>query len=87
VITWAPGKRTDLHRLLGVAGGALAALMLIVGYFVAISAARRTAPIPGMLMFLIVPVRGLHAVARRELRVCGMLRRKSFGVVSVERRS
>ena len=52
-------KRTDLHRTLGVAGGALAVLMLIVGYFVAISAARRTAQIPGQLQFLIVPVGAL----------------------------
>jgi hypothetical protein len=33
-------KRTDLHRLLGV-GGVLAVSMIPVGYFVAISAARR----------------------------------------------
>jgi hypothetical protein len=52
-------KRTDLHRTLGVAGGALAVLMLIVAYFVAISAARRTAQIPGQLQFLIVPVGAL----------------------------
>jgi len=52
-------KRTDLHRTLGVAGGALAVVMLIVGYFVAISAARRTAQIPGQLQFLIVPVGAL----------------------------
>jgi len=52
-------KRTDLHRTLGVAGGALAVLMLVVGYFVAISAARRTAQIPGQLQFLIVPVGAL----------------------------
>jgi len=52
-------KRTDLHRRLGVTGGALAVLMLIVGYFVAIAAARRTAQIPGQLAFLIVPIGGL----------------------------
>jgi len=34
-------------------------LMLIVGYFVAIAAARRTAKIPGQLAFLIVPIGGL----------------------------
>jgi hypothetical protein len=32
-------KRTDLHRLLGVGGGALAVLMIPVGFCVAISAA------------------------------------------------
>jgi uncharacterized membrane protein YozB (DUF420 family) len=52
-------KRTDLHRTLGVAGGTLAVLMLVVGYFVAISAARRTSQIPGQLQFLIVPVGAL----------------------------
>jgi len=52
-------KRTNVHRRLGVAGGALAALMPIVGYFVAISAARRTAHIPGQLEFLVVPVGAL----------------------------
>ena len=52
-------KRTDLHRLLGIAGGALAVLMLVVGYLVAIRAARRTAQIPGQLQFLIVPLGGL----------------------------
>jgi hypothetical protein len=52
-------KRTDLHRTLGVAGGTLAVLMLVVGYFVAINAARRTAQIPGQLQFLIVPVGAL----------------------------
>jgi hypothetical protein len=52
-------KRTDLHRTLGVAGGALAVLMLIDGYDVAISAARRTAQVPGQLQFLIVPVGAL----------------------------
>jgi hypothetical protein len=52
-------KRTDLHRTLGVAGGALAALMCIVGYVVAISAGRRSAANPGDLKFLIVPVGAL----------------------------
>jgi len=52
-------KRTDLHRLLGVAGGVFAALMLPVGYFVAINAARRTAANPGELKFLIVPMGAL----------------------------
>ena len=52
-------KRTDLHRLLGVAGGVCAALMLVVGYFVAITAARRTAANPDELKFLIVPMGAL----------------------------
>ena len=63
-------KRTDLHRTLGVAGGALAVLMLIVGYFVAISPARRNAQIPGQLPFLIVPVGALivfPGLSRRRL--------------------
>jgi len=53
-------KRTDLHRLLGVAGGVLAVSMIPVGYFVAISAARRFAVTdPGTLKFLIVPMGAL----------------------------
>ena len=57
-------KRTDVHRLLGVAGGALAAVMLIVAYVVAINVGRRSVSIPGTLapgtlQFLIVPLGGL----------------------------
>ena len=57
-------KRTDVHRLLGVAGGALAAVMLIVAYVVAINVGRRSISIPGTLapgtlQFLIVPLGGL----------------------------
>ena len=53
-------KRTDLHRLLGVGGGVLAVLMIPVGFFVAISAARGGAAAdPGTLKFLIVPMGAL----------------------------
>ena len=52
-------RRTDLHRKLGIGGGALAVLMVVVGYFVSISAARRTADVPDQLKFLIVPVGAL----------------------------
>ncbi len=53
-------KRTDLHRLLGVGGGMLAVAMIPVGYFVAISSARRFAAVdPGALRFLIVPMGAL----------------------------
>jgi hypothetical protein len=49
--------RTDLHRRLGVAGGALAAVMTVLAYFVAVDAARRGSTIPGMspLAFLAIP--------------------------------
>ena len=52
-------RRTDLHRRLGVLGGALALLMLVVGYQAAIAAARRGFSTPGLpppLVFLAVPV-------------------------------
>jgi hypothetical protein len=53
-------RRTDLHRLLGAGGGVLAASIIPVGYFVAISAARRGAAAdPGTLKFLIVPMGAL----------------------------
>jgi hypothetical protein len=54
--TLVAAKRTDLHRMLGVAGGVLAASTIPVGYIVAISAARRGALPAG---FLIVPIGGL----------------------------
>jgi hypothetical protein len=53
-------KRTDLHRVLGVAGGVLAVSMIPVGYVVAIGAARRFAAAdPDALKFLIVPMGAL----------------------------
>jgi hypothetical protein len=53
-------RRTDLHRLLGAGGGVLAASIIPVGYFVAISAARGGAAAdPGTLKFLIVPMGAL----------------------------
>jgi len=52
-------RRTDLHRRLGVLGGALALLMLVVGYQAAVTAARRGFSTPGLpppLVFFAVPV-------------------------------
>jgi hypothetical protein len=58
--TLVAAKRMDLHRSLGVGGGVLAVSMIPVGYFVAISAARRGAAVdPGTLKFLIVPMGAL----------------------------
>jgi uncharacterized membrane protein YozB (DUF420 family) len=51
--------RTDLHRRLGLAGAVLAPLLLVVGYFTAIEAARRGVTPPGgppPLAFLSVPL-------------------------------
>lgn len=51
-------KRTDIHRKLGVAGGVLAALMVVVGYIVAIHAAQRGHAPKGIppLIFLVIPL-------------------------------
>lgn len=52
-------RRTDIHRRLGLAGGALAVLMLVLGYLAAIAAARRGFSTPGLpppLVFLAVPI-------------------------------
>jgi len=51
-------RRTPVHRKLGVVGGLLAALMLVVGYMAAITAARRGFATPGLpppLVFLAIP--------------------------------
>jgi hypothetical protein len=51
-------RRTPIHRKLGVVGGLLAALMLVVGYQAAITAARRGFATPGLpppLVFLAIP--------------------------------
>ena len=59
-------RRADLHRRLGVVGGALALLMLVVGYFTAVEAARRgvTPPRgPPPLVFLAVPLGALVTFA------------------------
>ena len=51
-------RRTDIHRRLGVLGGALALLMLVLGYLAAVTAARRGFSAPGLpppLVFLVVP--------------------------------
>jgi len=52
-------RRTDIHRRLGVLGGALAILMLVVGYAAAVTAARRGFSTPGLpppLVFFAVPI-------------------------------
>lgn len=51
-------KRTDLHRRLGVAGAVLAAAMILVGYAIAVHAAKYGFLTPGLpppLIFLVVP--------------------------------
>src|SRR5260370_9642898 len=57
-VTLVAAKRTDLHRRLGVAGGVLAALMVVVGPIVAIHSARgEFSPLaPDALSFLVVPL-------------------------------
>jgi hypothetical protein len=57
--TLVAARRTDVHRRLGVAGGALAVLMIVVGFRVAVAAARRGASAPGgppPLVFLVIPL-------------------------------
>lgn len=51
-------KRTDIHRKLGVAGGVLAALMVVLGYIVAVHAAQRGHAPHGIppLAFLVIPL-------------------------------
>jgi hypothetical protein len=52
-------RRTDLHRRLGVVGGVLAALMVVIGLFAAVGAARRGFSPPGgppPLVFLAIPL-------------------------------
>jgi hypothetical protein len=59
-------RRTDIHRRLGVLGAALALVMLVMGYLVAIAAARRgfsAAGLPPPLVFLAVPFFDLVAFA------------------------
>jgi uncharacterized membrane protein YozB (DUF420 family) len=59
-------RRTDLHRRLGVAGAAIAVLMLVVGYLTAVEAARLGVTPPGgppPLAFLSVPLGTLAAFA------------------------
>jgi hypothetical protein len=73
------GRRTDLHRRLGVAGGLLAVAMPLVGAVVAIGAAKRGATPPGgppPLVFLAVPLGDL--VVFSTLVAAGLsLRRRS----------
>ncbi len=58
------GRRTDLHRRLGVGGAVWAGLVLIVGFATAISAARRgVTPGPPPLVFLSVPLGDLAVFA------------------------
>ncbi len=57
--TLVAARRTDIHRRLGVVGGALAAVMLVVGYLTAIGAARRGITPPGgppPMVFLAIPL-------------------------------
>ncbi len=52
-------KRTRLHRKLGVAGGVIAALMIIVGAFTGIVRAKLAPAVPGFsspLVFLTIPL-------------------------------
>ncbi len=59
-------RRTPVHRKLGVAGGVLAVLMLVVGYIVAITAARRGFTVEGLpppLVFLAIPMADLVTFA------------------------
>src|SRR5438270_7841211 len=51
-------KRTRIHMKLGIAGGVLAALMIIIGTFTAIVRAKGPSPIPGVnpLSFLTIPL-------------------------------
>jgi hypothetical protein len=58
--------RTDVHRRVGPAGAALAVLFVIVGYFTAITAARKGVTPPGgppPLAFLAVPLATLLSFA------------------------
>jgi FtsH-binding integral membrane protein len=58
--------RTDLHRRLGIAGVLMVLLLLLVGWFTAIDAARRGVTPPGgppPLAFLSVPIGTLAAFA------------------------
>jgi hypothetical protein len=50
--------RTRVHRRLGVAGGVLAAAMVVAGYLAAVDAARRGSTIPGMSpqAFMAIPM-------------------------------
>ena len=55
-------RRVPLHRRLGVAGGVLAALMIVVGFLAAVDSARRGATPPGgppPLVFLAIPMADL----------------------------
>jgi hypothetical protein len=56
--TLVAAKRTDVHRRLGVAGAALAVLMIVVGFAMALHAAHSGFVAPGLpppLIFLVVP--------------------------------
>lgn len=57
--TLVAARRTDVHRRLGVVGAALAAIMIVVGFRVAVAAASRGASPPGgppPLVFLVIPI-------------------------------
>src|SRR5437588_6051176 len=56
--TLVASKRTRIHMKLGIAGGVLAALMIIIGSITAIVRAKTPSPIPGVssLSFLTIPL-------------------------------
>jgi len=56
--TLVASKRTRIHMKLGVAGGVLAALMLLIGTYTGIVRAKTPSPIPGVspLSFLTIPL-------------------------------
>jgi hypothetical protein len=79
-------RRTDLHRRLGVAGGVLAAIMIVVGYLTAIEAARRgmaprgrppleflSVPLGTLLVFAILVAVALNHRRRSEIHKRWML--------------
>jgi uncharacterized membrane protein YozB (DUF420 family) len=79
-------RRTDIHRRLGVAGGALAVIMLVVGYLTAIEAARHgvaprgrppleflSVPLGTLLVFVILVGAGLGNRRRSEIHKRWML--------------
>jgi hypothetical protein len=58
-VTLVAARRTEIHRRLGVAGGVLAALMIVVGTITATHAAKRGVTPPGgppPLVFLVIPL-------------------------------
>ncbi|MDH5263707.1 MAG: hypothetical protein OEX21_03035 [Betaproteobacteria bacterium] len=70
-------RRVDLHRRLGVAGAALAAIVVVVGIATAIDGARRgVSPGPPPLVFLAIPI-GVALVFGLFVGAAVLLRRRS----------